>query len=120
MNENKTEQSFLVLFIISVSKPGFWIPHTFCCGWVTLTQSSCHSPSSKVTDELIWSLTGNVGTSPEPKAPTSPRLAKVDKAAGVERESSLYRALSVRGNPRLSILVAVTKAIGLRLTVEAA
>jgi probable addiction module antidote protein len=45
-------------------------------------------------------------------------IAKVAKAAGVERES-LYRALSARGNPRLSTLVAVTKAIGLRLTVEA-
>jgi len=45
-------------------------------------------------------------------------IAKVAKAAGVERES-LYRALSERGNPRLSTLVAVTKAIGLRLTVEA-
>jgi probable addiction module antidote protein len=41
----------------------------------------------------------------------------VAKAAGIERES-LYRALSVNGNPRLSTLVAVTKAIGLRLTVE--
>jgi probable addiction module antidote protein len=46
-------------------------------------------------------------------------IAKVAKAAGIERES-LYRALSVRGNPRLSTLVAVTKAVGLRLTVEAA
>ena len=46
-------------------------------------------------------------------------IAKVAKVAGVERES-LYRALSVRGNPRLSTLVAVTRAIGLRLTVEAA
>jgi probable addiction module antidote protein len=46
-------------------------------------------------------------------------IAKVAKAAGIERES-LYRALSVRGNPRLSTLVAVTKAIGLKLTVEAA
>jgi len=46
-------------------------------------------------------------------------IAKVAKAAGIERES-LYRALSARGNPRLSTLVAVTKAIGLRLTVEAA
>jgi putative addiction module killer protein/probable addiction module antidote protein len=46
-------------------------------------------------------------------------LAKVAKAAGIERES-LYRALSERGNPRLSTLVAVTKAVGLRLTVEAA
>ena len=45
-------------------------------------------------------------------------IAKVAKAAGIERES-LYRALSVHGNPRLSTLVAVTKAIGLRLTVEA-
>jgi probable addiction module antidote protein len=46
-------------------------------------------------------------------------IAKVAKAAGVERES-LYRALSARGNPRLSTLIAVTRAIGLRLTVEAA
>jgi probable addiction module antidote protein len=46
-------------------------------------------------------------------------IAKVAKAAGIERES-LYRALSIHGNPRLSTLVAVTKAIGLRLTVEAA
>jgi len=46
-------------------------------------------------------------------------IARVAKAAGIERES-LYRALSVRGNPRLSTLVAVTKAIGLKLTVEAA
>jgi probable addiction module antidote protein len=45
-------------------------------------------------------------------------IAKVAKAAGIERES-LYRALSIHGNPRLSTLVAVTKAIGLRLTVEA-
>jgi probable addiction module antidote protein len=40
-------------------------------------------------------------------------IAKVAKAAGIERES-LYRALSVRGNPRLSTLVAVTKAVGLK------
>jgi probable addiction module antidote protein len=46
-------------------------------------------------------------------------IARVAKATGVERES-LYRALSKRGNPRLSTLVAVTKALGLRLTVEAA
>ena len=44
-------------------------------------------------------------------------IAKVAKLAGVERES-LYRALSRHGNPRLSTLVAVTRAIGLRLTVE--
>jgi len=46
-------------------------------------------------------------------------VAKVAKAAGIQRES-LYRALSVKGNPRVSTLVAVTKAIGLKLTVEAA
>ena len=46
-------------------------------------------------------------------------VAKVAKAARIERES-LYRALSPCGNPRLSTLVAVTKAIGLKLTVEAA
>ena len=46
-------------------------------------------------------------------------IAKVAKTAGVERES-LYRALSEGGNPRLSTLFAVAKAIGLRLTVEAA
>ena len=44
-------------------------------------------------------------------------VAKVAKAAGIERES-LYRALSAHGNPRLSTLVAVTKAMGLKLTVE--
>jgi probable addiction module antidote protein/putative addiction module killer protein len=46
-------------------------------------------------------------------------VAKVAKEAGIERES-LYRALSAKGNPRLSTLVAVIKAVGLRLTVEMA
>lgn len=46
-------------------------------------------------------------------------IAKIARRAGVERES-LYRSLSRRGNPRLSTLAAVTKAVGLRLTVEAA
>lgn len=46
-------------------------------------------------------------------------VGKVAKAAGIERES-LYRALSANGNPRLSTLFAVAKAVGLRLTVEAA
>jgi probable addiction module antidote protein len=44
------------------------------------------------------------------------RIARVAKAA-IKRES-LYRALSSRGNPRLSTLFAVTKAMGLTLTVE--
>jgi probable addiction module antidote protein len=46
-------------------------------------------------------------------------IAKVAKAAGVQRES-LYRALSARGNPRLSTLIAVARAVGLKLTLEAA
>ncbi len=46
-------------------------------------------------------------------------VAKIAKAAGIERES-LYRALSARGNPRLSTLTAVMKAVGLKLTVESA
>jgi len=45
-------------------------------------------------------------------------IAKVAKAAGIERES-LYRALSAHGNPRPSTLVAVAKAVGSKLTVEA-
>ena len=44
-------------------------------------------------------------------------VAKVARAAHIERES-LYRALSPRGNPRLTTLMAVTKALGLSLTVE--
>ena len=46
-------------------------------------------------------------------------IAKIAKSVGVERES-LYRALSARGNPRLSTLTAVMKAVGLKLTVESA
>ena len=52
-------------------------------------------------------------------AEASGGLAKVAQAAGLERES-LYRALSASGNPRLSTLVAVIKAVGLKLTVESA
>jgi probable addiction module antidote protein len=46
-------------------------------------------------------------------------FAKIARMAGIKRES-LHRALSARGNPRLSTLVAVTRAIGLKVTVEAA
>jgi probable addiction module antidote protein len=45
-------------------------------------------------------------------------IARVAKAAGIQRES-LYRALSAKGNPRWSTIQAVTKVIGLKLTVEA-
>src|SRR5258708_13620786 len=44
-------------------------------------------------------------------------IAKVAKAAGIERES-LYRPLSVKGNPRLSPLVALPNPIGLSLPVH--
>jgi probable addiction module antidote protein len=44
-------------------------------------------------------------------------IAKVAKAAGIQRES-LYRALSAKGNPRLSTINAVAKAVGLKLTLE--
>ncbi|SRR5579875_651836 len=46
-------------------------------------------------------------------------IAKIAKVTGIERES-LYRALSAKGNPRLSTLYAVAKVMGLRLTLEAA
>jgi len=46
-------------------------------------------------------------------------VAKVAKRAGIQRES-LYRALSPHGNPRFSTLMAVTKAMGLTLTVQTA
>ena len=46
-------------------------------------------------------------------------VAKVAKAAGLERES-LYQALSEHGNPRLSTLLGIMKAVGLKLTVEMA
>ena len=46
-------------------------------------------------------------------------VAKVAKAAGLERES-LYQALSEHGNPRLSTLLGIIKAVGLKLTVQPA
>jgi probable addiction module antidote protein len=45
-------------------------------------------------------------------------IAKVARAAGIQRES-LHRALSAKGNPRWSTLQAVTRVVGLKLTVEA-
>jgi probable addiction module antidote protein len=41
-------------------------------------------------------------------------MARVAEAAKIPRES-LYRALSLRGNPRLSTLLAVIKAAGFRI-----
>jgi probable addiction module antidote protein len=45
------------------------------------------------------------------------QMSKVAVAAGVNREN-LYRMLSGRGNPRLSSLLAVMKALGLHLSVQ--
>ena len=45
-------------------------------------------------------------------------MAKLAKDAGIQRES-LYRALSKRGNPRLTTLLAVIRAMGMTLTVAA-
>ena len=47
------------------------------------------------------------------------QMSKVAITAGVNREN-LYRMLSPRGNPRLSSLVAVIKALGLSLSVQPA
>lgn len=46
-------------------------------------------------------------------------MARIARKAHIERES-LYRALSPDGNPRFSTIVAITKALGLSLTVEPA
>ena len=46
-------------------------------------------------------------------------LGAVAKEAGVSRET-LYRALSPKGNPTLKILLAVVKAVGLKLSIESA
>ena len=45
------------------------------------------------------------------------QMAKIADGAGVARES-LYRTLSKAGNPRLSTLSGILKALGLRITVE--
>lgn len=44
-------------------------------------------------------------------------LAAVAADAGISREA-LYRALSAKGNPTLKTLLAVLKAVGMRLSVE--
>jgi len=41
----------------------------------------------------------------------------VASQAGISRES-LYRALSAKGNPTLKNILAVLKAVGMRLSVE--
>ena len=44
-------------------------------------------------------------------------LGLVAAEAGISRES-LYRALSAKGNPTLKTILAVLKAVGMRLSVE--
>jgi len=44
-------------------------------------------------------------------------LGAIASDAGISRES-LYRALSPKGNPTLKTLLAVLKAVGMRLSVE--
>jgi probable addiction module antidote protein len=44
-------------------------------------------------------------------------LGAVSAEAGISRES-LYRALSANGNPTLKTLLAVLKAVGMKLSVE--
>jgi len=44
-------------------------------------------------------------------------MAAVAERAGMKRES-LYRALSPKGNPTITTLLAVTRAIGLKLSVH--
>ena len=44
-------------------------------------------------------------------------LGAVAVEAGISRES-LYRALSAKGNPTLKTILAVLKAVGMRLSVE--
>jgi probable addiction module antidote protein len=46
-------------------------------------------------------------------------MGQIAKQAGVSRES-LYRALSSKGNPSLATVLKVTKALGVRLHIEAA
>ncbi|WP_426227059.1 addiction module antidote protein [Pararhizobium sp. DWP3-4] len=46
-------------------------------------------------------------------------MTKVAKDAGVTREA-LYKALSADGDPKLSTLLGVVKALGVKLTVTAA
>ena len=46
-------------------------------------------------------------------------MTEVARKAGLSRES-LYRALSQDGNPELATVLKVTRALGLRITVESA
>ena len=46
-------------------------------------------------------------------------MGQVARDAGVSRES-LYRALSTKGNPTLATVLKVTKALGVKLHVQAA
>jgi probable addiction module antidote protein len=47
----------------------------------------------------------------------TPLISSVAREAGVTREA-LYKALSEKGDPRLSTLIGVMKALGLKLAAE--
>lgn len=44
-------------------------------------------------------------------------MAALAKAAGVSRES-LYRTLSLRGNPKIDTVVTLLRALGLKLSID--
>lgn len=46
-------------------------------------------------------------------------MTQIAKAAGVSRES-LYKALSVGGNPEFATIMKVMKALGLQMSIEPA
>jgi hypothetical protein len=62
-----------------------------------------------------------VGPGREPSSESAAYIFQTIPRCAPARPGNRWgRALSAKGNPRLSTLVAVTKAIGLKLTVEAA
>lgn len=48
------------------------------------------------------------------------KITVEESSGNIFADIGLYRSLSANGNPRLSTLYAVAKAVGLRLTLEAA
>jgi len=92
-----------------------------------LARRSSDGPTSRNPDFAVQYLKAALEEGSEPRVllialhrvVQARGIAEIAKTEGVERGSP-NRALSTRGNPRLSTLAAVAKAVGLRLTVEAA
>ena len=73
---------------------------------------STSKPHGKMTMNLAYCLS---------LCATLRKLEALPKSQSLQvSRESLYRALSAKGNPRLSTLFAVARAIGLKLTVKAA